>query len=52
MSWKNYETDEIMSDDELEEECMECMSFNSEGCVLMPCNGERCDCPFYGKIDD
>ena len=52
MSWKEYETEEIISDDEFEEVCTECRCFNSEGKILMPCNGERCDCYFFGKIDD
>ena len=52
MSWKDYETDEIISDDEFEEECMNCRCFCSDGSLSIPCDGDRYDCPYYGEIDD
>lgn len=51
MSWIIFDTDEIISDDEFNEICTECVCFCSEGNLSLKCNGDRYSCPYIKKCD-
>lgn len=53
MAWKDYKTDLIISDEEFEEECENCRGFASMAIYdLLPCNDEKCECPYYRRLEE
>lgn len=50
MSWKNYDTDEVITDTEMEDVCTACKCFCSEGTLSIECDGIKENCPYYKHI--
>ena len=51
MSWYIEEDGIIVTDEEFQDGCSECMSYCSVGAITVPCNGESYDCPYYKEVD-
>lgn len=51
MSWQNYDTDEIITNEEMEDACTECICFCSERTLSLECDGIKENCPYYKYID-
>lgn len=54
MAYKDYKTGSIISDEEFGEACIECvcMGFLREVTLSLPCDGEICNCPYFGRLKE
>ena len=50
MNWIN-EDGIILTEEQFEVACNNCMGHCSEGCVSVPCKGDKLNCPNFGMVD-
>lgn len=51
MSWYREDDGKIITDEEFQDSCYNCLLFCAEGTISVPCNGERTDCPDFKEVD-
>lgn len=51
MSWKDYDTDEIITDEEMEDICTKHLCFFREPTISVKCDGTKESCPYYKYVE-